>query len=547
MPVNEQINQSENAYSLIGLAAGADFSLAQQLALGYRDNTAEPGMHYVYKIYAAETMDTAFVYVENTINNRITGLPKLMGEITDPFVRLHWVLPTSSKVLGYILYKKSGAEQDDKAIHKGLLIPDTGMAEFSFSDTIPAEGGRYTYRLCAVDFFGDTSLQSDTMAIIFPAALPETPEELTLLPAGKNLYCVKWSNRPAVSHPDWIWKLEHADTMGAAFMQTYTFSLQDFNSFCLPDTLLPDGYYRISVSNTSGLKKTSLPYLLQKPDSIPPAPPLGLTGTCNRNGVVVLHWSPGADKDLYACRVYRAMSRNAEAVPVSTYVTDTVFTDTVATGMIRDSLYYSLRAFDRRYNPSAFSDLHAIPLPDTMPPPAPAFVHLRSGDSGTLLQWKNPLSADLKNIRIWRADENQALHLLVSLGAGVNHWLDSFPVAGTSAEYFLQACDRNGNISGFSQGIMVNNPLADFVPRVNDIHWQVDTTLNTLQINWNYPFDGQVRFYRIYLLGGGASKTVLQSLEPCPSGVQHWNGPYKGVLPGDVFIRAVWKDGRESR
>ena len=121
--------------------------------------------------------------------------------------------------------------------------------------------------------------------------------------------------------------------------------------------------------NSDGDGPLGTPRMVQMVDSIPPAPPVGLSAKADTSGMVLLTWLPNDELDLFGYRVFRANSLHEEFSQITAEsVYANCFTDTISLKTLTKKVYYKILAVDQRQNWSAFSEVLEVGRPDVVPP-----------------------------------------------------------------------------------------------------------------------------------------------------------------------------------
>ena len=124
------------------------------------------------------------------------------------------------------------------------------------------------------------------------------------------------------------------------------------------DKLNASNYFTITAVARDGASRVSFPVLVQPLDSLPPAVPSGLKAVIDSNGVVKLSWDANHESDLQGYKVFRALKKDEEAVPLvdSVWFT-TSYSDKLSLKTLNKKAYYGVASVDKRFNQSLTSAL----------------------------------------------------------------------------------------------------------------------------------------------------------------------------------------------
>jgi fibronectin type 3 domain-containing protein len=223
-------------------------------------------------------------------------------------------------------------------------------------------------------------------------------------------------------------------------------------------------YYQVCAISKSALAYCSFPSLIQLPDSIPPIVPLGIKGSIDSSGVVVLTWLKNTEPDLLSYKVYRSNDPELDFVLANTEViNDTIFTDTIPLNNLSRVVYYSVTAQDRNYNESERSIPLAVNKPDTIPPVAPVIKNYSAAATSINIEWIASSSEDVVRHDIYRkkeGDKEWSLIARISQVQQINTFTDSLLMMDMNYGYLILAVDANGLESEGSKPLAVKTSVS---------------------------------------------------------------------------------------
>jgi fibronectin type 3 domain-containing protein len=210
---------------------------------------------------------------------------------------------------------------------------------------------------------------------------------------------------------------------------------------------------RIAAIPKEGEPSYSFPFLLQIPDSIPPAVPTGLNGYIDTTGTVFLRWKANTDDDILGYRIFRGQTAGEELVPLTDIaVTDTVFIDTVDVRNLNFKIYYAISSLDKRYNQSALCPAVEITKPVLIKPSPPFITKFEANENGIKLEWITGVDESIVSYIVYRG-AGKADSAIAEISDAA--YTDVSAVGG-EAYYYAVAAKNTGNIqSDFSPEVYV--------------------------------------------------------------------------------------------
>ena len=333
--------------------------------------------------------DTAFVYVKS---GQATELPRPFLVKAEPQEQgkmlISW--PTEAFYGIYSFYKVERSLDGGKQFASLTKDPymsvnevDKGMSYYL--DSIPQGMSAAWYRVVGLNPFGIAGPPSDTVAAILLHEQRPLPviDSLTFI-TDSTLY-VGWSvpnGSDTLGHYSIIATRSLSSPYKsvaqglAAGTRNATISFR--NEYLL--------YVRVLFKGADGKEFLSLPRICQRPDSIPPRPPIGLTGKVDSVGVAHIRWIPNAEQDMLGYRVYYSFDVASEYVQAtdSLCVVPT-FSYQTTRKVLNRKVYFKVQAIDRHFNRSDFSSVLVLQKEDQIPPSAPVIDLIsRQGDSLSL-------------------------------------------------------------------------------------------------------------------------------------------------------------------
>jgi fibronectin type 3 domain-containing protein len=261
--------------------------------LSYTDGGLTPGTKYTYKVQSFDAYGQVSAFSSTASATPTLPPPPappatLTANAGNASVALAW-----SSVTGAASYRVYRQNADGTWPTTALATVSSTAA--SYTDTTVTNGTKYTYRVTAVDTYGQQSLASPT-ASATPLAAPGAPTGLTATP-GNTTVSLSWNavNTSATyrvyrQSPDGTWPTTPLATVSSPITSYTDGGLTNGKNYT----------YRVTAVNSGGESPPSST-ASATPVPPPPAPPLGLAATAG-NAQVSLTWQavPGvAGYDLY--------------------------------------------------------------------------------------------------------------------------------------------------------------------------------------------------------------------------------------------------------
>ncbi len=504
------------------LAAEQSFEAALFAGWGFVDTQAKKGEKYLYKISAALPQEETIKINEGSV---FTGLdlyeelPKpigLVGDFGDSNVVLSWNFNLLQNI--YTNYVVERSEDNIKYTQlNGSPVfnaqqpkdRDTPYSLF-YNDSIPNDQ-KFYYRVKGKTTFGEMGPPSDILE-------GKAEKGLNFLPHISQKQ-IPDNNTVTL---DWEFPKE-----GNALING--FELRRSNKNDGPFTTVKEGilptartvtykglkrinYFVIVAKAKNGAESESFPSIVQPIDSIPPKPPIGLTGVIDTTGVVKLSWTANTEQDLLGYRVYRANNPKAEFTQITrSEVKENNFTDTIAVKNMNKKIYYKITAEDQRYNASDLSEILAIDKPDFTPPSPAVISTYKVTSEGVQLTWIPSSSDDVIAHVVYRKDLSAKENLWENIAEKTaiidTTYVDKSALPNKIYTYTVVAKDTSGLES--SPATPVEVTIAPKKVIVDDIKFTgtANRELRYIQLSWKVKRD-TIAEYRLYR-GDGDKKLQL--------------------------------------
>lgn len=464
MQVNSRNEERQTRLNSSLFVAEQSFSFAQDMGWGYIDNAVSQNSEYFYVIELNEITDT------NSMNKGFTLVhtdasyvyPVPSGLYTEGKDKIGFIyLPKG--VLNNYYSSFSVLRSDDNGItyHPISSLPqlsntsakdDEESTFYLFTDTFPQNNYKYIYKIKGKTAFGTYGPLSDTVSLMGkpgPLEVVWSIDSISEPTYGKQR--IFWN------FPD---SLENKIT---GFRVQRSYKPDDFTDYVSPviavnvrsffdEQPLASNYYSIEAYDINGYTLVSNVLLGQPSDTVPPAKPVIANCTCTKGGRVTVSWNANTEPDLSGYKVFMANDILAnEYTPITGFqVTDTSYQFFITNQVLNRYVYFKVKAFDNRYNPSIISEPCTVLRPDGVPPVAPVITEVKSLSKAIYISWALSVSEDADKYELQRRPK------------GVNAWLavkkfdkfnpiesitDTVPNTRVNYDYRLVVWDESKNLS----------------------------------------------------------------------------------------------------
>lgn len=506
--LSKQIALNENRYSFALFSADLSRNTAIKAALLVTDRNVSKGEKYLYKIYPAAPLkgiavDTGYVFIAP---EEISPLPKVRevkGEWGNKQVILSWDIRYDKGSYTTYEIERSEDGKSFKRTHENALtnLRKDGQDKNLFYrlDSLPANGKVYYYRARGMNAFGELGPYSDVISGkgIEPVSIPIPG--LNYAKPDKDGIRLKWNYPDSVASKIKGFKILRAenvsDTDPEIISSTLAVAIREF----VDTKPKRRSFYYVQAIDLQDRPATSFPLLGHILDSIPPAPPRGMSGLIDSNGIMKIRWAKSPEEDLLGYRVFIANRPIDEFSQITNKpVADTVFSDTVSLNTLASLLYVRVVALDKNYNPSDFSQILEVKRPDIIPPQPPVFTLLKSVETGIEINWKRSPSRDVVLHVIYRRREGEKEWATIQVLDSSNKstvFLDEKVEKGKLYEYLMIAVDDDKLESSPSKIIPVAFKDDGRRPAVEKLYAYKNVGEGAILLDWKFSDPSTTKFF----------------------------------------------------
>ncbi len=483
-------------------------TVATAMGLFYVDASIDDDTKYVYRFELAnnpKVCEYVIVFpLKNYSPDKILGVKALVepGKVT-----LSWNIGYENRYAFYNIYKSKSKDKKYQRINKkpfagtvGSLV--TNPDRVSMQDSITEFDQTYYYKVVGVNAFEKEELYSDPVQITTRYLLTGAPiieDSKTLV--GKDVE-ILWS--PNLLDEPYIlgYKVWHS-VSGYGIYQTLNQKplTPKTNRFIdkLPKTT--SNYYKVCAYAKGGDSICSIFRSHLLVDSIPPTPPIIISGVCDTTGIVTLTWNKSPEKDVLGYRVFKTYYKNHEPIRVfKGYVSDTIAIDTISIKVPYNKIYYRVSAIDEMTNPSPPSEYFEVNIPDFKPPSSGFFTKYTVTLDGINLEWVNSSTYDLDVMYLLRKEKNEAVFdtiLVMPINDLMTTYLDKDTKSDKTYTYALLAQDENGLFSELSNTYTIKQMDKSVDVHPSNLNGIANQANQMIKLSWVYPQNiGSFKIYR---------------------------------------------------
>ena len=462
-----QTQDRQTRFNFAVLAADMSVEAAQHLGLAYIHENIDPTHTYEYTVRLVGNSQIAASALVDPANTPALPQPdSLSAAFGDGEVVLAWHKGNlQSFYTTYdIEYSTDGGLSFSLMNNRPFINMETEEMEqasyFFYHHAIDNKIAEYQFRIRGRSSFGEYGPYS---AIVSgsgqPTPLPIYPVITEVTELIDSSFRVEWtldeSYVDSIDHIN-VWSYDDfPNTHSVLNASPLSNTIREF----IDENANPINYYKLEVVDINGASSYSPIAIGERYDSIPPLPPVGLTGLVDTIldsvSIIRLAWTPNAESDLAGYHVYVSNGPDLEFAPLTSagLATDTVFQDTILNFTLGETIYYKLRAVDFTGNISDFSDVLAVERPDLIPPVPPVFVgSVARSEGGFQLDWINSPSEDVVGYRLQRrpVDQPDAGWETIYSGQVANQRRAGYRDQAATEEgywYRIMVSDDAGNVS----------------------------------------------------------------------------------------------------
>jgi fibronectin type 3 domain-containing protein len=518
MQIVNKAKENDQRYSIAMLCADMSPSVANALALYWKDTPVEKNVKYLYRISAYIGTDTlkGSVFVNTADKYILPALTDVTAQSKGNVVTLRWKQTDFESF--YTTYAVERSESGKAYVPvtdiPGVTLSKKGQeSKYQYAvDTLATVDKVYTYRVRGVTPFGEYGPVSNIVEVKANKTTVSSVFITSALSLDNKSIDVRWEF--PVAENDALKGFEVTRSAKASGpYKTIHKDILPTSARAFKDTKPEQSnYYKVKARTQDGTEIISMPYLAMLVDSIPPAVPVGMQGKVDEFGNVRISWKPNTDADIYGYRVYRAYYQSEEfALMTGEPLKDTTFTDRVELKSLNEKIHYQIMAIDRNQNHSALSAILSLALPDKVPPVSPVWLPVKSTKEGVVLTWQPSGSQDVVKYEVYRkGDQGQWIRLVTKQATNDSTYtyIDQNLTNNVTQYYTVIAVDEAAlesppapvisgfKLPGLKPAVSINPPVIDHENRRIILSWSCEETNVVSYRIYRKIDEGDVMLYR---------------------------------------------------
>ena len=501
--IAKQQQLEQNFFSFALYAADQSITTAQLSGLYLVDKAARKNEKYLYSVHISlpDSLpnDTAFAFTGISEHRPLPQPLDFKAQWENKKVQLSWNILYLNHIFNSYVIEKSQDGKNYTPISDNAIVQvadiDVSPEYGYWSDSLPDNKSTWYYRVRGINAFGKLGPPSDS--VVGHGRIPITlspvidkkevinNEEIQLsweYPEEMNEYITGFR----------LYRSSAPDEKKEKILETEDSSCRTF----IDKNPGLTNYYLLSVFDDYTEKVSSSHTYAELIDSIPPAPPVAITGSIDSTGIVTLNWMKNTEADIDGYRVYRSNHPDFDFQLISpSVVKDTVFYDSIQLNTLTKNVYYCLRAIDLRQNQSIFSEILELKRPDIIPPVSPLIQSVSEIENKLLITWINSSSIDVIAHHIYKKEINDTEFQLLATVNMPNEkqssYTDNAILPGETYIYYMKAEDNSGLFSASSSPIQIrvsgNSPNQITLKEENDsekitLKWSINSKQKAIRV-----------------------------------------------------------------
>lgn len=461
----DKMNPLEEQLLLAMALFSCDVSLpvAKAAALHYVDKSVDKTQVYQYRVIFGDDVkkkkvSAGVVTVDMSALSKLPSINSLDGEFGEHTATLAFSVANFTGSYSAFMVERSSDSIHFEPLRSRPIVPaytEESMKDLAlFVDSLPNQDDDFYYRVKGYSPFGFYGPASNVV---------KGHGKFNFKKVKPTIDTVIYSKKGGYADIAWSVKDEYVKRIKGFRVYKTT----DFHDITyLNETPLPTSTRNFRDNNLNGSayycvvaygsKKEDFAnsnyYFGLKEDSIPPVAPTGLKAVVDSAGVVRVSWDANKESDIMGYKVFFSYSNKSDDFFSSTpeYYMDTVFFDTLNLNTTTTSVYYTVGAYDKNFNPSALAPAVKVVRPDTIPPVGVVFKLLKQPKEKMEVAWENSPSTDLDYMELYRQVDDTGRMVLVEKydlkkRRVPTDFDDPYQLSGQYVRYFMVVYDEAGN------------------------------------------------------------------------------------------------------
>ncbi|MBO9203037.1 MULTISPECIES: fibronectin type III domain-containing protein [Niastella] len=539
-----QSQEAEQRFSFSLFAADMSFEAALLAGWGWVDNEVNPNEKYLYRLTTAVPVnltkpDTAGVYIGAENYESLPQVQEVNAQFGNRTVMLAW---DYNRVKAYYTsYYVEKSEDDGRTFRRLSDVPVSNLNEkdkhasgkMYFTDTLHENGVSCQYRVRGISPFGESGPPSEVIKGKGVNLLPFVPGIQSAYADDKGMLQMQWFFEEKANALIKGFQLNKADNEAGPYKIWLDNIDASKRTLEIKKAVGEPGYFTLTAVAKEGESRTSYPVLVQPIDSIAPAVPTGLKAIIDSNGVVTLTWNKNSERDLMGYKIYRAMKKNEEAVPLIDSVwRGNKFRDKLSLKLLNKKVYYAVSALDKRFNQSAPTELVELKKPDIIPPSAAVINKYKVAGNKVTLNWINSGDEDIAAHILYRKATGDSSYSIVQqfTGKSYNTYTDTIQGAAGSYNYYIAVKSESG-LTTASEPLGVTVAAgATGALQLTRLYAYAQPEKRRIEVVWDDELK-QVVNYQVFKSSGNSPITLYKTV---PAG-------QKGLYDTDIQVNTTYQ------
>lgn len=408
--VYQNLVANEEAYAFFGAMCLIDAKMGKAIGELYQykpSNSSKAEIEVQIKYIQNGTEKELVTTTINVSKPHTIPQPKMLNaSMSNQSVEIQWnQLESRTASVGVYVYRsKNRLGPYTKLNPTSIQFSTNETASNAFLDRYATEGITYYYTT-RYNVFGVESLPSEIVSI---NVKPNSLQPILNLNATEKLGLIelRWDSLSSKEGVTIYRKTTREKTFERIFPISDRISYTK-NSYLDRTSQVGFQYqYYVTTDNENRLASSdTISFSLI--DDQPPAPPVNVSGTVSKTGVVKLTWDANKEPDIlgYLVERYTGDSGVNNFLLTGSPLPTNSFSESI--GAKSESAYrYVVFAIDQSYNKSVASEPIRLRRPDDIAPKTPAIIYVDLTDSIVMLNWTPGMESDIDKYVVYRGMED---------------------------------------------------------------------------------------------------------------------------------------------
>lgn len=462
---------------------------------------------------------------ETIVTNSITQYPSIetakISVDQKKIANLEWDASSLEKnYLGFIIERKLADSAYVVITQEPFVYFRTNTEKelklASYRDESVKQGLNYTYRITALNFFGEKAGVSKELTVYIPVLVNADLNIKSIVAKEKNriLNCEVFiqDKKSSVNLEKLILLRSLKKDSDFSEVPYVRKSLTDSTFELTVVNELESGeafYYQLlGISKDNDSVKSTVNYFYTL-DQTAPLQILNLKGKVDSTGIAKITWEKSTDTDIQGYKVFRSNSMKDEFIEcTNSFVKGLNYQDTLNLNSLTNEIYYFVIAVDENFNNSIPSDTIELIKPDTIAPIPAIIEDLILGKNGIEIKWKNAVNTDKTIQYLYKKSDGKLDSLKIE--ATKENYFDSIVQFGKMNVYYIKTIDLSNNSSVSKEKGLIYEP--GFRPALINVKGKLSENKKNIVLTWeNTKFE--VFQYFIYKKKNDGKFQLVKTIE----------------------------------